>query len=130
MRVRSLRVNSRFMSFKFEKLIVWQKAVDLASDIHELTKSFPKDELFILSSQIKRAADSVSLNIAEGSTGQSNPEFHKFLGYALRSDIEVVGCLYLAQKRNLIDLENFKKLYQQCEEILAMLNSLRNTLKP
>jgi four helix bundle protein len=117
------------MSFKFEKLIVWQKAVDLASDVHELTKGFPKDELFILSSQIKRAADSVSLNIAEGSTGQSNAEFNKFLGYALRSDIEVVGCLYLAQKRNLILQDTFTKLYGQCEEILAMLNGQRKTLK-
>jgi four helix bundle protein len=117
------------MSFKFEKLIVWQKAVDLASDVDNLTKTFPKDELFILSAQIKRAADSVSLNIAEGSTGQSNAEFNKFLGYALRSDIEVVGCLYLAQKRNLIQPDDFAKLYQQCEEILAMLNSLRKTLK-
>jgi four helix bundle protein len=116
------------MSFKFEKLIVWQKAVDLASDVHELTKTFPKDELFILTAQIKRAADSVSLNIAEGSTGQSSPEFNKFLGYALRSNIEVVGCLYLAQKRNLIKQEIFSKLYNQCEEILAMLNALRKTL--
>jgi len=116
------------MSFKFEKLIVWQKAVDLPSDVHELTKTFPKEELFILTAQIKRAADSVSLNIAEGSTGQSNAEFNKFLGYALRSNIEVVGCLYLAQKRNLIKQEHFFKLYNQCEEILAMLNSLRNTL--
>ncbi|CAN5147128.1 hypothetical protein BH09BAC6_BH09BAC6_08120 [soil metagenome] len=47
------------MSFKFEKLIVWQKAVDLAADVHELTRTFPKDELFILTAQIKRAADSV-----------------------------------------------------------------------
>jgi len=116
------------MSFKFEKLIVWQKAVDLASEVHELTKTFPKDELFILTAQIKRAADSVSLNIAEGSTGQSNAEFNKFLGYALRSDIEVVGCLYLAQKRNLVKQDDFSKLYNQCEEILAMLNSLRKTL--
>lgn len=98
------------MSFKFEKLVVWQKAVDLSADIHDLTKTFPKDELFILTSQIKRAADSISLNIAEGSTGQSNAEFNKFVGYALRSDIEVVGCLYLAQKRNLISDENFAKL--------------------
>jgi len=67
------------MSFKFEKLIVWQKAVDLAADIHDLTKTFPKDEHFILSAQIKRAADSVSLNIAEGSTGLSNAEFKRFL---------------------------------------------------
>ena len=66
------------MSFKFEKLLVWQKAVDLLADIDSLTKTFPKDEIFVLSSQIKRAADSVSLNIAEGSTGQSNPEFKKF----------------------------------------------------
>jgi four helix bundle protein len=56
------------MSFKFEKLIVGQKAVDLAADVHELAKACPKDELFILTAQIKRAADSVSLNIAEGST--------------------------------------------------------------
>lgn len=117
------------MSFKFEKLIVWQKAVDLAADVHDLTKTFPKDELFILSAQIKRAADSVSLNIAEGSTGQSNAEFKRFLSYALRSNIEVVGCLFLAQKRNLIQEDDFTKLYKQCEEILAMLNGLRKTLK-
>jgi len=117
------------MSFKFEKLKVWQKAVDLAAEVNELTKTFPKDELFVLSAQIKRAADSVSLNIAEGSTGQSNAEFNKFLGYALRSDVEVVGCLYLAQRRNLMSQENFSKIYAQCEEILVMINGLRNSLK-
>jgi len=117
------------MGFKFEKLIVWQKSVDLSSDIHSLTKTFPKDELFVLTAQIKRAADSVSLNIAEGSTGQSNLEFSRFLGYALRSNIEVVGCLYLTQKRHLILQVDFDKLYQQCEEILVMLNALRNSLK-
>lgn len=117
------------MSFKFEKLKVWQKAVDLSSDINDLTKTFPKEELFILSAQIKRAADSVSLDIAEGSTGQSNAEFNKFLGYALRSDIEVVGCLYLGQKRNIIDDKSFAKIYAQCEEILVMINGLRNSLE-
>jgi four helix bundle protein len=115
------------MGFKFEKLLVWQKAVDLSADINSLSKTFPKDELFVLTSQIKRAADSVSLNIAEGSTGQSNPEFNKFLGYALRSDIEVVGCLYLAQRRGIISDKDFGKLYKQCEEILVMINSLRNS---
>lgn len=117
------------MSFKFEKLKVWQKAVDLSTDVNELTRTFPKEELFILSGQLKRAADSVSLNIAEGSTGQSNAEFNRFLGFALRSNIEVVGCLYLAQRRNLIEQENFNKIYKQCEEILVMINALRNTLK-
>jgi four helix bundle protein len=117
------------MGFKFEKLKVWQKAVDLASEVNDLAKSFPKDELFILSAQIKRAADSVSLNIAEGSTGQSNAEFNKFLSYALRSNVEVVGCLYLAQRRNLISQENFSEIYSLCEEILVMINGLKNALK-
>ncbi len=83
------------MAFKFEKLQIWQLAVDVSYDIHELTRSFPKEELFIFTAQIKRAADSTSLNIAEGSTGQSNPEQKKFIGYAQRSALEVVSCLIL-----------------------------------
>jgi len=101
------------MPFKFEKLIVWQKAVELSDVINQLTKSFPKDELFILTSQIKRAADSVSLNIAEGSTGQSNAEFARFIGIALRSDIEVVGCIYLA-KKEVIFWKIILKCYIKC----------------
>ena len=79
------------MAFKFEKLTVWQRSFDLADDINLLTKSFPREEMFALTSQIRRAADSVCLNIAEGSTGQSNAEFIRFLRYALRSDVEVVA---------------------------------------
>src|SRR5882672_7347441 len=116
------------MAFKFEKLIVWQKAVDLSDEVHQVAKTFPKDELYILTSQIKRAADSVALNIAEGSTGQSNKEFNRFLGYALRSDIEVVGCLYLAQRRSYVKKEDFTKIYSLCEEILVMINALRRKL--
>lgn len=107
------------LGFKFEKLKVWQKAVDLSDNIDKLTKLFPKSEMFILTSQIKRAADSVSLNIAEGSTGQTNPEFRKFLGYALRSNIEVVSCLYLAQRREYVDDKTFIELYNNCEEIFS-----------
>ena len=81
------------MGFKFEKLEVWKKAVDLSYEIHQLTRDFPKEEVYILTSQVKRAADSIVLNIAEGSTGQSNPEFKQFIGYAIRSGIEVVSCL-------------------------------------
>lgn len=71
--------------FKFERLTVWQKALELSVQIHETTRKFPREELYILTSQIKRAADSVGLNIAEGSTGQTNTEFKHFLGYAVRS---------------------------------------------
>jgi len=85
------------MAFTFEKLEVWKELVDITDLVHEVTLKFPKEELFVLSSQIKRAADSISLNIAEGSTGQINPEFKKFLGYSIRSEIEVVGCLYFGE---------------------------------
>ena len=117
------------MAFKFEKLIVWQKAVDLSDVVNQVTKQFPKDEVYILTSQIKRAADSVSLNIAEGSTGQSSPEFNRFLGIALRSAIEVVGCIFLAKRRVYISDDDFDKIYKMCEEILVMINALRNSLK-
>lgn len=100
----------------------------MSADVNELTKTFPKEELVILSAQIKRAADSVSLNIAEGSTGQSNAEFDKFLGYSLRSNVEVVSCLFLGKKRQLINSQDFGKIYAQCEEILVMINGLRNSL--
>ncbi len=117
------------MSFKFEKLIVWQKALELSEIVNQVTKNFSKEEMYILSSQIKRAVDSVSLNIAEGSTGQSNAEFARFVGIALRSNIEVVGCIYIAKRRNIISEESYSEIYRRCEEILVMLNSLRNSLK-
>jgi len=116
------------MGFKFEKFLVWQKAVDLSCEVDVLTKSFPKEELFILTSQIKRAADSVSLNIAEGSTGQTNPEFKRFLKIALRSAIEVVGCLHLAYRRNILSQENLSYFSQKCEEIVVMINALKKSL--
>jgi four helix bundle protein len=116
------------MAFKFEKLIVWQKAIDLTGIVHDVTLTFPKDELYILSSQIKRAADSVALNIAEGSTSQTKPEFNRFLGMALRSDIEVVSCIYIARKRKIISNEKFDLIYNACQEILAMLNGLKQSL--
>lgn len=97
--------------------------------VNQVTKGFPKEEIYILSSQMKRATDSVSLNIAEGSTGQSNPEFNRFLGIALRSAIEVVGCIFLAKRRGYISDENFAKINNMCEDILVMINALRNSLK-
>ena len=70
------------MAFRFEELKIWQKAVELSNEVDLLAKTFPADERFSLASQIKKAADSVVLNIAEGSTGQTKPEFKRFLGIA------------------------------------------------
>ena len=115
--------------FKFEKLKVWEKAIELSNDIHLMTREWPKEELYILTSQIKRATDSISLNIAEGSTGQSNPEFRKFLGYSSRSALEVVNCLYLAKGRDLIDQKTFEEKYEILTEIIKMIFGLRNSIE-
>src|ERR1700679_2368883 len=116
------------MAFRFEELLVWQKAIDLNDQIDRLVKSFPKDELYILTSQIKRASDSVVLNIAEGSTGQTKPVFKTFLGYSLRSAIEVVNCLIIARRRDYITEIKFKPLYDEYEVLVKMITALRNSL--
>ena len=117
------------MSFKFEKLIIWQKSMDLGEEAHKLATSFPKDELFNLSSQLKRAADSIALNIAEGSIAQSNPEQQRFLGYALRSLAEVVTCLYKSKSRKYIKDENFKILYDDSFNLMNMILAFRKNIK-
>ena len=116
------------MAFRFEDLQVWQKALDLGEQINHLSKQFPKEEIYVLTSQIKRAADSVVLNIAEGSTGQSKAVFKVFLGYALRSAIEVVSCLFIGKKRGYIGDELFKNLYDEYEVLVKMITALRNSL--
>lgn len=116
------------MAFKFEKLIVWQKSVELANEVHLLASGFPRDEVYVLGTQIRRAADSISLNIAEGSTGQSNAEFSRFLKIALRSVVEVVACLHLGRKRSIINDQQFAQLYKRSEELLVMINSLKKAI--
>ena len=117
------------MAFKFEKLEVWKDALELTGMVHEVASKFPKAELFILTSQIKRAADSVALNIAEGSTGQSNPEFKKFLGYSIRSGIEVVACIYVAKWRRMISPEDFKIIYDYTDNLVKRLQALRKAIR-
>ncbi|WP_222439104.1 four helix bundle protein [Echinicola salinicaeni] len=90
------------MKFKFENLIIWQKAMELGEEVNEISSKFPKKEMFNLASQLLRAVDSVALNISEGSILQSNPEQKKFMGYAIRSLAEVVTCLHKARRRDYI----------------------------
>jgi four helix bundle protein len=115
------------MAFRFEDLQVWQRAIDLGEQINQLTKGFPKDEVYILTSQIKRSADSVVLNIAEGSTGQTKAVFKVFLSYALRSAIEVVSCLFIAKKRKYIEDTQFAVLYTEYETLVKMITALKNS---
>ncbi|HHH49862.1 MAG TPA: four helix bundle protein [Saprospiraceae bacterium] len=117
------------MKFKFEKLIIWQKAMDLGEEINLLINKFPAKEKFNLCSQMLRAIDSVALNISEGSIGQSNPEFRKFMGYSIRSLAEVVTCLHKAKRRKYIVEEEFQKQYDESFYLMNMMISFKNKIK-
>jgi four helix bundle protein len=97
------------MDFKFEKLTIWQKSMDFGVNINAMAYKFPKEEIFNLSSQIRRGVDSIALNISEGSIGQTNLEFKKFMGYSIRLLAEVVTCLHKAKRREYISEEEFLK---------------------
>ena len=117
------------MKFKFEDLIIWQKGMDLGEDMNMIAASFPKGELYNLSSQLKRASDSIALNISEGSILQSGAEYRKFLGYSIRSIAEVVTCLHKAKRRNYIKEEAFLKHYKDCFDLMNMTIAFRNKIK-
>jgi len=116
------------MSFKFEKLIIWQRAMDLGEDINTLSLIFPKREVYNLSSQILRAVDSIALNISEGSIGQSPAEFKRFIGYSIRSLAEVVTCLHKAKRRNYITENEFNKCYKECFHLMNMMIGFKNKI--
>ena len=113
--------------FKFEKLAVWQKAVDFADLVYSESRFFPPDERFGLTTQIRRAADSISSNIAEGSA-RSDPDFAKFVGYAAGSLYEVVTQSFIARRQRFLSDESFNKIYADAEKISRMLSGLRDSL--
>ncbi len=116
------------MSFKFEKLIIWQDAMTFGESIFQMSLSFPKDEIYNLTSQIRRASDSVALNISEGSILQSTLEFRRFLGFSIRSVAEVVTCLYKAKNRNYINENQFSEMYNFSYKLINHIIAFRNKL--
>lgn len=117
------------MSFKFEKLIIWQKSMEYGDLIFQMSKKFPDDEKHNITSQIRRAADSVALNISEGAILQSKLEFQRFLGYSIRSIAEVVTCLYKSRKRNYITEDEFKSIYDFSYELMNTIISFRKKVE-
>lgn len=115
--------------FKFEELRVYQVTLELNDDIYLLTKKFPKDEMFGLTNQLRRASVSVSLNIAEG-TSRTKKDFRHFLDIARGSCFECVAVLTIAKRRNYITEKEFTK---NCEGYLVatkMINALKTSLLP
>ena len=117
------------MTFKFEKLEIWKLSVEYIDLIYEISNQLSKSEDFNLKSQIRRASTSIALNIAEGSTGQSNPEQTRFLSIALRSLYETVACLHLIKHHNYSkNSEFFVQAYKQAEILARKIQAMRKYL--
>ena len=115
--------------FKFEKLIVWEMAMDFGEEIFNLTKSFPKNEIYNLTSQICRASDSIALNISEGSIGQSDLEYRRFISYSIRSLAEVVTCLHKAKRREYLSDKEFDVHYRSSFHLMNSLIAFKKKIK-
>jgi four helix bundle protein len=113
--------------FKFEKLNVWQKALDFADLIYAETRNFPEDERFGLPNQIRRAANSISSNIAEGSA-RADGDYARFVGYAAGSLSEVATQAFIAKRQHFLAEAAFAKIYADAEEIGRMLSGLKDSL--
>jgi four helix bundle protein len=115
--------------FEFEKLRVYQKALEFIDKIYHITKIFPKEERFGLIDQFRRAAVSIALNIAEGSGG-TKIEFRKFLTIARRSVRECVAILEISFRQGYITLEIKQKLLSDCANMSKMITGLLKSLSP
>jgi four helix bundle protein len=99
------KVESKVAARSFRELVVWQRAIELATAIYRLTRGFPKEEIYGLASQIRRSAVSVPSNIAEGQGRLSTGEFRQFLGFARGSNFELQTQLEIARALKLGDSE-------------------------
>ena len=113
----------------FRDLEVWKVAMDLAAECYKVTKTFPKDELFGMTSQIRRAAASIPANIAEGQGRDHTKEFLNFLSIARGSHMEVQTHLLLAQRVGLLNEADLQSLLTLCERISQMISRLRQALE-
>jgi four helix bundle protein len=114
----------------FLDLIVWQRAVDMTVSVYELTDSFPRKEIYGLTSQLRRAAVSVASNIAEGAGRGSKKEFRQFLNVARGSNCEVQTQLMIASRLNLTAHQDLEMAESLSHEVGRMLNGLLQSLLP
>jgi len=111
-------------SYSFEKLIVWQKSRKLAVIIYKATRDFPKEEMFGMTSQIRRCSISMSSNIAEGSGRHTAKDKARFTEIAYSSALELINQLIISLDLEYISEENYLKIRPEIEEITFMLDSL------
>ncbi len=113
---------------KFKELWVWQDAIDLTVMIYEITKKFPKEELFGLTNQMRRAAVSITSNIAEGAGRNSKKEFNNFLGIASGSNCELQTQIIIAKRLGYLTEQEQIKISKQLDAIGNMIFKLQKSL--
>lgn len=111
------------MDMPFEKLLVWQKAIELCDLIYEITAKFPKSELFGLVSQMRRSSVSIAANIAEGSQRSTQKEFAHFILIAKGSVAELRTEAYISRRQKLMSGEDWNFFVTQAKELDKMLRS-------
>ena len=118
------------MSVKnYRDLVAWQKSIDMVEVVYEITRSFPKEESFVLTSQIRRAVISVPANIVEGSSKQSTKDFIRFLNISMGSLKELENHLIISQRLKLINEIELQSLLNKTDEVGRIIYYLRNSLK-
>jgi four helix bundle protein len=126
---RSAFGDKNVITFEFEKLRVYQKALDFIDKVYEVTREFPSEEKFGLVDQFRRAAVSIALNTAEGSGG-TKAEFKRFLIISRRSIRECVAVTEISFRRRYIDAETKETLRADCVDMSKMLTGLLKSLSP
>jgi len=112
----------------YRELIAWQKAVDLVTEIYSITKEFPRDEIYGLTSQLRRSAVSVPSNIAEGQGRATKGEFIQFLGHARGSLFELETQIAIAEQLGYITRETESQVALRITEVARILNGLLTSL--
>ena len=117
-------------TFSFEKLIAWQKARELASEIYKITRLFPKDEVFGLTSQMRRCAVSIASNLAEGSGRNSMKDKARFTEIAFGSALELLNQLILSFDFEYFEEQKYIEIREKITEVTVLINGLYKSQLP
>lgn|SRR3989344_2035423 len=114
--------------FRFESLLIWKAAIGFSKDVYKLTKELPKEEIFALGDQLRRASVSISANIAEGSGSSTTKDFKNYLSISIKSSLEVVSLLMIAKENDYISEQQLSVLYNQAEILIKQIRAFKNSL--
>jgi four helix bundle protein len=113
----------------YRQLIAWQKAMDFVTEVYRVTRGFPKEEMYGVTSQLRRAAVSIPSNIAEGQGRKTTGEFRQFLGHARGSLLETETQILLSERLEYVDNKTTEMLIRKAAELGRILNGLMNSLE-